>query len=253
MLMLISPAKTLDFEEFQSPAPNTEPGWMKKTESLVRTLRKLKAPQLMELMDISEKLADLNVARYKSWTPDLEQGELKQASLAFKGEVYLGLEAWTFSKEDFDFANQHLRILSGMYGLLKPTDLIRPYRLEMGTRLKTTKGENLYDFWRAELTKAVSKHVQKDEPILVLASAEYAKAVETKKLKNPVYEFTFLEFMNGNYKPVQFYLKKARGLMAKYVIQNRITDIEAVKGFNLDGYAFSPNESTQNHLVFKRG
>ena len=250
MLIVISPAKTLDYSnpEYSS---YTQPDFPGEVKDLVGVLRKKSASQISKLMDLSDSLASLNAERYKTFMETFSPDNSKQAVLAFKGEVYAKMEADQFSAADLEFAQQHLRILSGLYGLLKPLDLIQPYRLEMGTPLKTKKGTNLYQYWGIKISKALNE-VGQGKTLVNLASQEYFKAVDQKTLKMPVISIHFKEHKDNRYQVVGFFAKQARGLMARYAILNRITDPEQLKGFAEEGYEFSAPLSTAQDWVFVR-
>ena len=210
--------------------------------------------QIGELMHLSDKLAALNVARYGSWQPDFTPANAKQALLAFKGDVYTGLAAEDFSEEDFDFAQAHLRMLSGLYGVLRPLDLMQPYRLEMGTKLANARGANLYEFWGERISDWLNEALaeQGDDILLNLASNEYFGAVKRKALNARIIDTEFKDLKNGQYKIISFYAKKARGLMARYVIKERIRDPEQLKAFDYQGYRYSAEQSKPDSLVFLR-
>jgi cytoplasmic iron level regulating protein YaaA (DUF328/UPF0246 family) len=250
MLLVISPAKTLDYSnpEYSS---HTQPDFPAEVNDLVGVLKKKSAAQISKLMDLSDTLASLNAERYKTFTETFSPENSKQALLAFKGEVYAKMEADQFSAEDLEFAQEHLRILSGLYGLLKPLDLIQPYRLEMGTSLKTKKGTNLYQYWGTKISKALNE-VGQGKTLVNLASQEYFKAVDQKSLKLPVITIHFKEYKDGKYQVVGFFAKQARGLMARHAILNRITDPEQLKVFREDGYKFSAPLSSDQDWVFVR-
>ncbi|MDR7129225.1 cytoplasmic iron level regulating protein YaaA (DUF328/UPF0246 family) [Algoriphagus sp. 4150] len=250
MLILISPAKTLDYS-----TPNfiesTQPDFKNDTYSLVRIMKKKSAREIGELMHISDNLAELNDGRFKGFQKDFTTENAKQAILAFKGDVYTKIDVDTYSKEDFDFAQNHLRILSGLYGLLKPLDLIQPYRLEMGIKLENKKGKNLYEFWDKKIAKAINAAAG-GQPIVNLASQEYFKAVHLKTLKSPLITIEFKEFKDDSYKIIGFFAKQARGMMSNFAIKNRITDPTQLKTFNEAGYEYSETMSDQNNWIFIR-
>uniref|UniRef100_UPI0040489812 peroxide stress protein YaaA n=1 Tax=Algoriphagus sp. TaxID=1872435 RepID=UPI0040489812 len=250
MLIVISPAKTLDYSnpEYSS---HTQPDFPTEVKNLVGVLKKKSASQISKLMHLSDSLAVLNEERYKTFSETFNPENSKQAVLAFKGEVYAKMEADHFSPEDLDFAQQHLRILSGLYGLLKPLDLIQPYRLEMGTQLQTKKGNNLYQYWGTKISKALNE-LGEERPLVNLASQEYFKAVDQKTLKMPVIAIHFKEYKEGKYQVIGFFAKQARGMMARYAILNRITDPEQLKVFREEGYEFSAPLSTAQDWVFVR-
>jgi cytoplasmic iron level regulating protein YaaA (DUF328/UPF0246 family) len=250
MLLVISPAKTLDYSHPEYSA-HTQPDFTSEVKDLVGVLRKKSATQISKLMHLSDSLSILNEERYQTFTDTFSPDNSKQAILAFKGEVYAKMEADNFTAEDLEFAQQHLRILSGLYGLLKPLDLIQPYRLEMGTKLKTKKGDTLYDYWGTKISKALNAAAE-GRTLVNLASQEYFKAVDKKTLKLPVITIHFKEHREGNYQVVGFFAKQARGLMTRYAIQNRITDPEQLKVFQEDGYEFAERLSSAQDWVFIR-
>lgn len=254
MLLLISPAKTLDFD---TPAPTTEatqPQFLEHSAELICDLQKLSPAQVSDLMRISDKLGLLNFERFQDWQPPFDQDNAKQALWAFQGDVYTGLAAETFNKKDIAYAQTHLRILSGLYGLLRPLDLIQPYRLEMGTALATVRGNNLYSFWGDRLTDALNAELaHQRKPVIVnLASVEYFKAVNTKRLKAAVITPIFKDRKNGQYKIISFFAKKARGMMSAYIIQNRLRTVEDIKQFDTGGYRFAPEMSSATDWIFVR-
>lgn len=254
MKILISPAKSIN-EQCQFPQGLfTQPVFAKEAKSIAVKLKKFKAKQLMELMHVSKDIAELNVNRFKNWyLADAPTEEVKPAGYLFTGEVYRGLEIASLSDEQLERAQQNLRILSGMYGLLKPFDLIYPYRLEMGTKFSPKADKtNLYQFWDEKLTKALVKETAKDEPIVNLASNEYAKAIQWKKVKQPVVTAVFKEFKDGEYKIVMMYAKHARGAMARYILENKLETLEDLKGYNIDGYSYNEPLSTASEWVFTR-
>lgn len=250
MLILISPAKTLDYST--SPIQEfTQPDFTSDVKALVSVMKKKSATDIAKLMHISDNLANLNEERYKTFQKDFNFENSKQALLAFKGDVYTKIDVDNYSEEDFSFAQNHLRILSGLYGLLKPLDLIQPYRLEMGIRLETKKGKNLYEYWDKKIAKAIDAVAAK-KIIINLASQEYFKAVDLKTLKSPVITIHFKEHRNDKYQVVGFFAKQARGMMTNYAIKNKITDPEYLKTFNEEGYEFAPSLSTETDWVFIR-
>jgi len=250
MLLIISPAKTLDYSHPEYSA-HTQPDFTSEVKDLVGVLRKKSSAQISKLMHLSEALATLNTERYQTFTDTFSPDNSKQALLAFKGEVYAKMEADQFTAEELEFAQQHLRILSGLYGLLKPLDLMQPYRLEMGTNLKTKKGDSLYDYWGTKISKALNA-AGEGRTLVNLASQEYFKAVDKKTLKLPVITIHFKEHKEGSYQVVGFFAKQARGLMARFAIQNRITDPEQLKTFNEEGYEFAERLSSAQDWVFVR-
>lgn len=254
MLILISPAKTLDYESPLVTQKSSQPLFVESAQSLIEHMRAYSVQDIAGLMSLSDKLASLNVARYESWHPLHDAHNARPALLAFKGDVYTGLDATSFSEEEFDYAQSHLRILSGLYGVLRPLDLLQPYRLEMGT--KFTKGDykNLYEFWGERLTHYLNQELlAHPAPItLNLASNEYFKSVQAKQLKGQLISPEFKDLKNGQYKIISFYAKKARGLMARFVIQNKVEDPSQLKAFDLEGYYFSEKDSTDAKPVFLR-
>ncbi|PIE25276.1 MAG: hypothetical protein CSA60_01035 [Neptuniibacter caesariensis] len=254
MLIVVSPAKNLDYDTPSKTDQFTQPEFLDHAQVLIEQLKTLSVQDVAELMKLSDKLASLNVARYESWSPDFNQENAKQAVLAFNGDVYTGLDAATLSDEDLTFAQDHLRILSGLYGILKPLDLMQPYRLEMGTRLQNSRGKNLYEFWGNIISDRLNSELaQSKEPVLInLASNEYFKAAKEKNIQARVITPAFKDWKNGQYKMISFYAKKARGLMARYIIQNRIEEPEQLKGFDLDGYRFAESMSEGDTWTFIR-
>jgi len=254
MLMVISPAKTLDYETPPVTQRFTQPEHLDHSQLLIEQLRDFSPAQIAELMHLSDNLAALNVARFGSWNTPFTRENAKQALLAFKGDVYTGLAAQDFSQADFDFAQQHLRMLSGLYGLLRPLDLMQPYRLEMGTKLANARGKDLYAFWGERISAWLNQALQAqgDQVLLNLASNEYFSAVKRKALQARVVDVDFKDLKNGQYKIISFYAKKARGLMARYVIKERIQTVERLRDFAYEGYRFSEADSSANHLVFLR-
>lgn len=232
----------------------TTPQFAKEAASLAKKLKKLKPKQIMELMHVSKDIAELNVNRYKNWYLAEEPTEdVRPAGFLFTGEVYKGLDIASLSDADLKKAQDRLRTISGMYGLLRPFDLMYPYRLEMGTSFQVdAKHKNLYSFWGEKLTKQLRKETEKDELIVNLASNEYAKAVQWKEIKRPVIHPNFKEFKNGEYKMVMVFAKHARGAMARYLIQNDLKTAEDLKGYNVDGYTFDEKQSTQTDWIFVR-
>ena len=254
MLMVISPAKTLDYDTPAHTARHTQPDFLAHSAELIATLRQLSPADIGQLMGISDALATLNAGRFHDWGGEFTPENAKQAVLAFMGDVYEGLDAASLSEQQLDWLQQHLRILSGLYGLLRPLDLMQPYRLEMGTRLANPRGANLYQFWGDIITDALNAELAKQPlPQLVnLASDEYFKSVKPKKLQATVITPVFQDLKNGHYKIISFYAKRARGLMARWAVQHAVRDAEALKGFNSEGYAFDANASDATHWVFRR-
>lgn len=254
MLMVISPAKTLDYTTPLATSRYTQPALLEKSQQLIAVARDLSPAQIASLMSISDKLALLNAQRFNDWQPEFTPDNARQAILAFKGDVYTGLQAETFSEADFDFAQQHLRMLSGLYGVLRPLDLMQPYRLEMGTKLANPAGKDLYSFWGETLTQALNEALaaQGDDVMINLASDEYFKAIQPKKLQGRLIKPVFLDEKNGKFKIISFYAKKARGLMCRYIIENRLQQAEQLKQFDLEGYFFDEENSRADEWVFKR-
>jgi len=254
MLMVISPAKTLDYETPPATERFTLPQYLDHSQELIEQLREFSPAQISELMHVSDKIGGLNAARFGSWTPAFTPANAKQALLAFKGDVYTGLDAQSLGEADFDYAQQHLRMLSGLYGLLRPLDLMQPYRLEMGTKLANARGKDLYAFWGTRISEWLNEAQadQGDDILLNLASNEYFSAVKRSALKARVIDTEFKDLKNGQYKIISFYAKKARGLMSRFVIQERINDPQALKHFDVQGYRFNPEQSNANKLVFLR-
>lgn len=252
MKIVISPAKSLDFESKLPTAKFTQSEFLSKSETIHKTLVKKKPKQLMDLMSISEKLADLNWQRNQDWQTPFTSNNARPAVYAFNGDVYVGLDAYTISEDKLDNLQDKLRILSGLYGLLKPFDLIQPYRLEMGTNLKVGTKKNLYEFWKKTITDALNKEFDKDELFINLASNEYFSAVDVKSLKIPVITPEFKDYKDGKLKMISFFAKKARGLMVRYIIDTNAETIDDLKQFNYEGYAFDANLSKGNKMVFTR-
>jgi cytoplasmic iron level regulating protein YaaA (DUF328/UPF0246 family) len=254
MLIVISPAKTLDFDTASPVAKFTQPRFPDDSQQLIDVLREYSPEQLSELMSISPKLGELNWHYNLNWAPPFTTANAKQAVLAFRGDVYRGLDADTFSAADFDHAQKHLRILSGLYGLLRPLDLIQPYRLEMGTALRNPRGRNLYAFWGERIADAINADLKKagTQVLINLASEEYFRAVCPKALAAPVLTPHFRERKGNGYKVVSFYAKRARGLMSAYILKSRSDDVETLKQFAVDGYRYNPTLSSDTDWVFTR-
>lgn len=254
MLIVVSPAKTLDYESPLATERFTQPELTQETKLLIDECRKLTPADIAKLMKVSDKIASLNVARFAQWSETYTPENARQAILAFKGDVYTGLDAESLSESQFDYAQQHLRMLSGLYGLLKPLDLMQPYRLEMGTRLANERGSNLYQFWGNLLTDKLNQALadQGDEILVNLASNEYFKAVKPKLIQGTVITPVFKDCKNGQYKVISFYAKKARGMVARYIIENQVENIDELKKFSTAGYYFDSASSTDKDLVFKR-
>ena len=256
MLIVISPAKTLDYETPVTIKKHSQPQFAKRSEELIDVLLDYTPKRLAKLMSISDKLAQLNVERYEAWQPKATKKNSRQALLAFKGDVYQGVNAYSLNDADFEFAQEHLRMLSGLYGSLRPLDLLQPYRLEMGTKLKTEHGKNLYEFWGDEITLSLNKQLRKTKSqiLLNLASNEYFSVVRPDVLKANIISPVFKDLAkNGQYKIISFYAKKARGTMAGWIIRKRIIDPKKLSKFAEDGYRFDADSSTPDKPVFLRG
>ncbi|MEN3112344.1 peroxide stress protein YaaA [Uliginosibacterium paludis] len=255
MLIVVSPAKSLDYERPLPVTKHTQPAFLDRSEALIGLLREKSPLEISRLMSISDTLATLNVTRYAEWHRPFSARNARQAMFAFDGDVYEGLDAFTFSEAQIAFAQEHFRMLSGLYGVLRPLDLMQPYRLEMGTKLANPAGKDLYAFWGDTITEALAAELarQKTPPVLVnLASEEYFKAVRPKKLAARVITPVFEERKGSGWKIVSFYAKRARGLMSRYAIVNALTDPEALKAFDLEGYAWSAAASEGDRWVFRR-
>ena len=252
MKIIISPAKSLDFESEVSTSLYSQPQFLNDSVKLNTKLKTLSRKKLSEFMGISADLAALNYERNQNWSLPFTPENSKQAIFAFTGEVFRGIDVHTLASGKIPVLQERLRILSGLYGLLKPLDLIQPYRLEMGKKLKVGKTENLYKFWGNTITNALNEELADDELFVNLASSEYFKVVSQKVLKVPMITPVFKDFKNGQYKTIMTFAKKARGLMVRYIIDNNITTIEGLKGFNTEGYGFSDSMSVENELVFTR-
>lgn len=259
MLLLLSPAKKLDYDSSVRTTLQTQPLFVERASELIEVLRKKSATDVAGLMKLSDTLAKLNVERYAAWVPEFNQTNSRQAALAFNGDVYAGLEASSLSDAQLKWAQKHVAILSGLYGVIRPLDLIQPYRLEMGTRLQTGRGKNLYEFWGSSIAQYLNerlaeqyKNRSKDAVILNLASEEYFKSVDVKALKARVVHCVFQDYKNGAWKIINFYAKRARGLMARYVIENKLDDPKGLTSFDSEGYAYVPDESAEDKLLFRR-
>jgi len=251
--IIVSPAKKLDFERVSPSAKFTKPKFLGRSEVLIDTLRTYTCAEISKLMKLSDQLSELNFSRYRDFTTPFTRENAKQAVYAFKGDTYVGLDAESFDKDDIEYAQKSLRILSGLYGILRPLDLIQPYRLEMGTRLKVAGKKNLYGYWQEVLTKEMNKELNKDgDKFLVnLASKEYFSSLNFDELKVPVVTCHFMEKKGNTYKIISFKAKRARGMMSQFIIKNRIEDIEGLQKFNEAGYKFDPKASEAYDLVFK--
>jgi uncharacterized protein len=254
MLFLLSPAKSLDYDTPAGDLPHTPAQFTARSREIIAVLKQQSPQQIAGLMNLSDTLAALNVARYQAWSPRATARNAKQAVLAFNGDVYDGLGARSLSAEDLAWAQQHVRILSGLYGVLRPLDRMQPYRLEMGTSLAVGEARNLYQFWGDTLARHLNRELSADaSPVVVnLASQEYFRAVAQDRLKARVIECVFEDWKDDRYKLISFFAKKARGLMARYAITNRVATPAQLKGFDLDGYRHEPSASTPERLVFRR-
>lgn len=254
MLIIVSPAKTLDFESPSTTKTFTQPALLKQSENLIDVLSTKSPADIEKLMGISPKLAELNVERYHNWSRPFKLSNAKQAVLAFKGDVYTGLQAETFTQKQLDYMQDHMRILSGLYGVLRPLDLMQPYRLEMGIKLPNPKGQNLYQFWDSIITKNINKQLEatNSKYLLNLASNEYFKSVQAKSINKDIITPVFKDWKNGQYKMISFFAKKARGLMSAWVIKNQVTELAKLSDFDVDGYQFSANDSDPLNPVFLR-
>ncbi len=254
MLFLLSPAKTLDYDSPLPELPHTLPRFPERSQRLIAALRRKSARKVAELMDISPALAELNVARYRAWSPEPTGETARQAALAFAGDVYGGLDARSLSRADLDWAQEHVRMLSGLYGVLRPYDWVQPYRLEMGTALAVGRARNLYQFWGRDIASLLDEELAGDsDPVIVnLASQEYFRSVDRRQLQARVVECVFEDWKDGRYKVISFFAKKARGLMARYAIRQRLGRPEGLQGFDLEGYGFDRKASSADKLVFRR-
>lgn len=255
MLIVVSPAKKLDYDTPVKTRKSTIPDFLDQSQILIDRLRQFSALDLAELMHLSMNLAELNFDRYHDWTQDIGIHNAKQCLLAFKGDVYTGMDAESFTAKDLDYAQKHLRILSGLYGLLKPLDLMMPYRLEMGTKLQNERGKNLYEFWGIQITDAINAQLKKqgDDVLINLASNEYFKSVKKKAVQGRIITPQFKERKGDEYKMIGIYAKKARGLLSRYILTNRLSDVEQIKQFDDEGYAYDDFLSTEDNWVFTRG
>lgn len=254
MLIVISPAKTLDFESQPTTNTYTQPAFLKHSESLINTLSTLAPSDIEKLMKISPKLAELNVERYHNWSRPFKPSNAKQAVLAFKGDVYTGLDAENLTEKQLVYAQDHLRILSGLYGVLRPLDLMQAYRLEMGTKLANDAGKNLYEFWDKKITDNINKQLKEinSNLLLNLASNEYFKSVQSKSINGDIATPVFKDWKNGQYKMISFFAKKARGTMSAWVIKNKVKTIKKLTQFDRDGYQYSAQDSDTLNPVFLR-
>ncbi|ETD71142.1 hypothetical protein V757_06790 [Pelistega indica] len=254
MLFLLSPAKKLDYDTPLSVEKHTQPLFVKQAQELITVLRKKSVQDIAELMSLSQALSELNVTRYAEWKPTFSLENSRQAILAFNGDVYEGLNATTLTAKQLEWAQDHMAILSGLYGVLRPLDLMQAYRLEMGTRLETPKGKNLYEFWGNQIANYLNERLSAEkEPIIInLASEEYFKSVDLKALKARVVQCVFQEYKNGTYKVVSFNAKRARGLMTRYAIEHQAKKPSDLLAFDVEDYAYDKSVSSEDKLVFRR-
>jgi len=252
MKLVLSPAKSLDFESKLPTTKTTDAQFLEQSQRLNKVLRKKSAKGISKLMHVSDALGQLNYDRNQDWQMPFTKDNARQAIYAFSGDVYRGLDAYTISNDKIDTLQNKVRILSGLYGILKPLDLMQAYRLEMGTKLPVGTKKNLYDFWKKDIVNALNQELEDDEVFVNLASQEYFKAIDTKALKVPVVTVDFKEFKDGKYKIIAIFAKLARGLMARYIVDTNAQTIDDLKGFTTDGYGLSDELSSENHLVFTR-
>lgn len=254
MLALISPAKTLDYSSALPTDQYTQPRLLDQSAQLIEVAQQLSASDIAALMSVSEKIAQLNYDRFHDWQAEFDFSNARQAMFAFKGDVYTGLDGYSLDDQGIAFAQPHLRSLSGLYGLLRPLDLMMPYRLEMGTKLKNSRGQNLYEFWGGRITQLINQDLAQSgsAQLINLASDEYYKSVQEKDIDGEIIKPVFIDQKNGKYKIISFYAKKARGLMARYMIDHKIEQAEDLKAFNTDGYYFDAESSSAKEWVFKR-
>ena len=252
MKILLSPAKSLDLKSVPPTSKTSSICFEKEAQYLNSILKSKNPKELSDLMSISSKIADLNYERNHSWSLPFTKSNSRQAVYAFSGDVYRGLDAYSIDSGKIDFLQNSVRIISGLYGIIKPLDLIQPYRLEMGTKLAFDSNKNLYDYWRKKITEQLNLELDDKEPILNLASNEYFKAIDTKVIKTNIYSANFKQLKNGEFKTIAIFSKKARGMMTRFVVDNNISDISDIKSFNYDGYMFHKELSTDNELIFTR-
>jgi hypothetical protein len=255
MIAVISPAKKLNFNAESPIKAFTQCDFLDESKKLVDKAKDYTVDDIMKLMSVSENIANLTVQRFQDWKLPFDEQNAKQAALAFNGDTYTGLDAETFSQDDFNYSQEHLRILSGLYGLLRPLDLIQPYRLEMGTTMNNSKGKNLYEFWGTKISEQLNRDINnnKSKYIVNCASDEYFKVIDFPTLNVPVIKPIFKDVKNGVPKVISFFAKRARGMMSKYIIKNRVKSIDDLHGFNDNGYAFQPDQSENHELVYIRG
>ena len=252
MKILLSPAKSLDYKSVLPTSKISEGCFLNEAQYLNNILREKSPNELSDLMSISPSLGDLNYQRNNSWSLPFSSKNARQCIYAFSGDVYRGLDSYTIEEDKIDFMQNSVRIISGLYGLLKPLDLIQPYRLEMGTKISVDDNKNLYEYWRQKITSQLNKELDENEPVLNLASNEYFKAIDRKVVKTDIYTANFKQLKNGEYKTIAIFSKKARGMMTRFIIDNNITDINDLKSFNYDGYLFHESLSSKKELIFTR-
>ena len=252
MKILLSPAKSLDYKSVLPTSKISEGCFLNEAQYLNNIIREKSPNELSDLMSISPSLGDLNYQRNNSWSLPFSSKNARQCIYAFSGDVYRGLDSYTIEEDKIDFMQNSVRIISGLYGLLKPLDLIQPYRLEMGTKIQVDDNKNLYEYWRQKITIQLNKELADNEPVLNLASNEYFKAIDRKVIKTDIYTANFKQLKNGEYKTIAIFSKKARGMMTRFIIDNNITDINDLKSFNYDGYLFHESLSSKKELIFTR-
>jgi uncharacterized protein len=254
MISIVSPAKSLNFKDKSDIPSHSEPLFLTKSQELVSNLKMMSPDALSNLMSISKNLSELNHKRFQDWELPFNLSNSKQAAFAFTGDVFKGIDMASFNSEDLDYSQNKLRILSGLYGILKPLDLIQPYRLEMGTKLNNKKGSNLYHFWGDMITDSLNQELEESDSdiLLNLASNEYFKSINSKNIKGTIITPSFLDWKNGQYKMISFFAKRARGMMVNYQIKNQINKTEDLKGFDYSGYCFDSDRSSADNLVFLR-
>tara|TARA_B100001173_G_C15810933_1_gene471946 strand:+ start:1 stop:759 length:759 start_codon:yes stop_codon:yes gene_type:complete len=252
MKILLSPAKSLDYKSELPSLKTSEGCFLNEAQYLNKILKEKSPKDLSDLMGISSSLGELNFQRNNSWSLPFSPKNARQSIYAFSGDVYRGLDSYTIGEDKIDFMQKSVRIISGLYGLLKPLDLIQPYRLEMGTKMRVDDNKNLYEYWRQKITSQLNKELTNDEPVLNLASNEYFKAIDRKVIKTGIYTANFKQLKNGEYKTIAIFSKKARGLMTRFIIDNNITDVNDLKSFNYDNYIFHESLSSEKEFIFTR-
>ena len=252
MKILLSPAKSLDYKSDLPTLKTSEGCFLNEAQYLNNILKEKSPKDLSQLMGVSSSLGELNFQRNNSWSLPFSPKNARQSIYAFSGDVYRGLDSYTIDEGEIDFMQNSIRIISGLYGLLKPLDLIQPYRLEMGTKMPVDDNKNLYEYWRQKITNQLNKELSNDEPVLNLASNEYFKAIDRKVVKTDIYTANFKQLKNGEYKTIAIFSKKARGMMTRFIIDNNITHINDLKSFNYDGYMFHESLSSKNEFIFTR-